>query len=65
VVGVRRDLEQLKSLQGRHDDETRNLIRQCIQAGARTEDVAQALGISRSTLWRHYGEELRRDARRR
>jgi DNA invertase Pin-like site-specific DNA recombinase len=53
-----RVLDKLRKLRGRHDDETRALIRQCIEAGARTQDIADALGISRSTLWRHYGDEL-------
>ena len=57
----RRALEQLTALPGRHNDEIRVLIGKCLRAGVRTQDIAEALGISRSTLWRHYGEQLRRN----
>jgi DNA invertase Pin-like site-specific DNA recombinase len=56
----RRALDQLSALRGRHNDEIRRLITQCVEAGARSQDIAAALGISRSTLWRHYGQELTR-----
>lgn len=45
----------------RHDAEVRRLVAQAVHAGARTQDIADAVGVSRSTLWRHYGPELRRD----
>jgi DNA invertase Pin-like site-specific DNA recombinase len=62
VVDVdRRALGQLRSLRGRHDDQIRRLLRKCVELGTRTQDIAEALGISRSTLWRHYGDELRRN----
>jgi DNA invertase Pin-like site-specific DNA recombinase len=61
VVEVDRwTLEELRSLRSRHDDEIRRLVRKCVEAGTRTQDIAEALGVSRSTLWRHYGEQLRR-----
>ena len=53
-------LEDLRDLRLRHDRELRTLIGAALQAGASSQDVARALGLSRATLWRRYGEQLRR-----
>ena len=53
-------LGELRSLIARHDAELRRLVAEAAQSGARTQDIADALGVSRSTLWRRYGPELRR-----
>jgi len=44
----------------RHDDELRALIAKAVSAGARSQDIADAMGVSRATLWRRYGEQVRR-----
>jgi biotin operon repressor len=53
-----RSLRQLHALRARRDAELRALIAKAAKAGASSEAIAHALGMSRSTLWRHYGEEL-------
>jgi AcrR family transcriptional regulator len=50
----------LRAARERRDEEIRGLIVAAIRAGLRSQDIAEALGISRSTLWRHYADELRR-----
>ncbi len=55
-----RILRELRTACRRHDAELRTLISQAVDAGARTQDIAEALGISRATLWRRYGTELQR-----
>ena len=53
-------LGDLRSLVERHDDELRRLVSQAARSGARTQDIAEAVGVSRSTLWRRYRAELMR-----
>jgi len=54
-----RSLRALRAANVRQDEEIRRLIRQAVAAGIRSQEIAEALGISRSTLRRHYGDELR------
>jgi AcrR family transcriptional regulator len=53
-------LWELRVVCKRHDEELRALISKAVAAGARTQDIAEALGISRATLWRRYGAVLQR-----
>jgi AcrR family transcriptional regulator len=53
-------LRDLRFLVERHDAELRQLVSQAARAGARTQDIADAVGVSRSTLWRRYRAELLR-----
>jgi CRP-like cAMP-binding protein len=60
-----RVLRELRSVSQRHDAELRVLINKAVEAGARTQDIAEAIGISRATLWRRYSAELQRGESRR
>jgi AcrR family transcriptional regulator len=53
-------LRDLRALVEQHDAELRQLVSQAARAGARTQDIADAVGVSRSTLWRRYRTELLR-----
>jgi transcriptional regulator of acetoin/glycerol metabolism len=55
-----RVLRELRAVCERHDAELRFLISKAVEAGARTQDIAEALGMSRATLWRRYGAVLQR-----
>jgi len=59
-----RALGDLRALCRRHNSELRSAITRCVDEGARTQDIAAAMGISRATLWRRYGEELQRPGER-
>jgi DNA invertase Pin-like site-specific DNA recombinase len=56
-----RALRELRQARERRDAEIRQLVAKALYRGARTQDIADALEISRSTFWRRYTEELRRD----
>lgn len=56
-------LELLRDLRSRHEREVAMLIAQALAAGASSQDVADALGASRATLRRRYGDHLRRPRR--
>jgi len=53
-----RFLGQLRALRVRRDAELRALIAKAAKAGVSSEAIAGSLGVSRSTLWRHYGDQL-------
>ncbi|HJS93806.1 MAG TPA: helix-turn-helix domain-containing protein [Solirubrobacteraceae bacterium] len=56
-----RALRELRQARERRDAEIRQLVAKALYRGARTQDIADALQISRSTFWRRYTDELRRD----
>jgi DNA invertase Pin-like site-specific DNA recombinase len=56
-----RALQELRQARERRDAEIRQLVAKALRRGARTQDIADALKISRSTFWRRYTDQLRRD----
>jgi AcrR family transcriptional regulator len=44
----------------RHDAELRVLIAKAAESGASSQAIADALGVSRATFWRRYGDVVRR-----
>lgn len=59
-----RFVHELHALRMRRDRELRVLVAKAADAGVSSQAIAEALGVSRSTLWRHYGEELQQRAER-
>ena len=57
-------LRELRALRERQETELRRLVTRAADEGARSQDIAEALGMSRSTLWRRYGALIRRSAAR-
>jgi DNA invertase Pin-like site-specific DNA recombinase len=51
-------LRRLHALRLRRDGELRALVAKAAETGVSSQAIAEALGVSRSTLWRHYGDEL-------
>jgi DNA invertase Pin-like site-specific DNA recombinase len=47
-----RALRELRQARELRDAEIRRLVAKALQRGARTQDIADALKISRSTFWR-------------
>lgn len=56
-------LRKLSALRRRQETELLTLLAQAVDTGARSQDIADALAVSRSTLWRRYGTVLRRNGR--
>jgi transcriptional regulator of acetoin/glycerol metabolism len=57
-------LQELSALRERQEVERRSLVARAVEEGERSQDIADALGMSRSTLWRRYGSLLRRSGAR-
>jgi AcrR family transcriptional regulator len=57
-------IRQLRALRVRCEAELRKLVVRAARGGANTGQIADSLGISRATLYRRYGEDLRRSRNR-
>jgi DNA invertase Pin-like site-specific DNA recombinase len=55
-----RILRQISTVREKHEAEIRRLVARAARVGVRSEDIARALGIGRSTLWRRYKDDLTR-----
>jgi transcriptional regulator of acetoin/glycerol metabolism len=55
-------LQELSALRLRQETELLSLVARAVDTGARSQDIADALAVSRSTLWRRYGTVLRRES---
>jgi DNA invertase Pin-like site-specific DNA recombinase len=53
-----RFLGQLQALRLRRDSELHALVAKAAESGVSSQAIAEALAVSRSTLWRRYGDEL-------
>jgi DNA invertase Pin-like site-specific DNA recombinase len=58
-------LGELRATRQRQANEIRALIDRALDAGAPTHQIADALGVSRATLWRRYHDQLTRGRRSR
>ena len=58
-------LRELRSVREQHEARTRELVARAVRAGAKSDQIARSLSVSRARLWRDYAGELRRDAGRR
>ncbi len=56
-----RILRELGEVCERHEADLHALIGQAVSEGVRTQDIAEAMGISRATLWRRYASALGHD----
>jgi AcrR family transcriptional regulator len=53
-------LRRLEALRVRCEKDLRRLIASAAAAGFTAQEIADAIGVSRATLWRRYREDLQR-----